>query len=354
LKIENEIILASHTTLHLGGSAKYFCSCNSIDELKEALQFAKLRNLRAHILGGGSNTVFSDDGFNGLIVKIDVKGISFIEDGNDILVTAKAGEDWEKFTAMCVEKGYAGVECLSGIPGLVGATPIQNVGAYGQEVKDTIEEVKALERETLQERIFRNAECGFSYRQSRFKISDAGKYIITEVTFRLMKNGRPTINYPEVKKIVEVSVPLSTLADGKESLEAVRNVVLSLRKKKSMVIDSNDPNTKSVGSFFMNPVVESIQYSVFSNQWKEIGDGSEMPSFPFKDKKKIPAAWLIEKSGFKKGFTENGVAISENHTLALVNRGGTTKALLALSKKIQDGVEKTFGIRLELEPVIVQ
>lgn len=168
-----------------------------------------------------------------------------------------------------------------------------------------------------------------------------------------MKNGTPTINYPEVEKIIEASVPLSSLADGKESLTAVRNVVLSLRKKKSMVIDPNDPNTKSVGSFFMNPIVDSDQLSVISKLWKKNGDGTEIPTFPFEDQVKIPAAWLIEKSGFKKGYTKNGVGISDNHTLALVNRGGTTSALLALAQEIQHRVEQTFGIRLEIEPVII-
>lgn len=350
--LEN-IVLAPYTTIYLGGNAKYFCTCTSVSEIQEAFEFARMHNLRLHILAGGSNTIFSDDGFDGLVVKIDCKGMSFTEDGNDILATVQAGEEWDKFVKMCVEKGYAGVECLSGIPGSVGATPIQNVGAYGQEVKDTITTVKAIDRSTLQEISFSNAECQFSYRQSRFKSRDADKYIITEVTFRLMKNGTPTINYPEVEKIIEASVPLSSLADGKESLTAVRNVVLSLRKKKSMVIDPNDPNTKSVGSFFMNPIVDSDQLSVISKLWKKNGDGTEIPTFPFEDQVKIPAAWLIEKSGFKKGYTKNGVGISDNHTLALVNRGGTTSALLALAQEIQHRVEQTFGIRLEIEPVII-
>ena len=354
IEISENISLAEFTTLHLGGAAKYFCRCTSVGELQEALEFARQKDLRTHILAGGSNTVFSDSGFDGLVVKIDARGISFIDDGNDILVIVRAGEDWEKFVAMCVGKGYAGIECLSGIPGSVGATPIQNVGAYGQEVKDTIATVKVIDRSTLNEVTFSNSDCQFSYRQSRFKSQDSGKYIITEVTFRLKKNGGPTINYPEVKKMVEASVPLSSLADGKESLTAVRNVVLSLRKKKSMVIDPNDPNTKSVGSFFMNPVVDGTQLLVISNRWKQIGDGTALPTFASGGKTKIPAAWLIEKSGFKKGYTKNGVGISDNHTLALVNRGGTTAALLALAKEIRDGVEKKFGIRLEQEPVVVE
>jgi len=353
LEVKEHIILSHYTTLKLGGAAKYFCTCSSIDEIREALAFAKQKNLRTHILAGGSNTIFSDEGFNGLVIKIALTGISITDDGADVLVTVKAGEEWDTLVKMCVEKGYAGVECLSGIPGSVGATPIQNVGAYGQEVKDTIVTVKAIDRSTGQEVSFSNSDCQFSYRQSRFKFQDSGKYIITEVTYRLVKNGKPTINYPEVKNMVEMSVPRSSLANGKEALEAVRNVVLLLRRKKSMVVDPNDPNTKSVGSFFMNPVVSNSQLLVVSNRWKGVGDGTEIPTFPFGEQVKIPAAWLIEKSGYKKGYTKNGVGISNNHTLALVNRGGTTAALLALAKEIQERVEEYFSIRLEIEPVIV-
>ncbi len=353
MEIQQNIPLAQFTTIQLGGKAKYFCSCATVAELQEALQFSQTKNLRAHILGGGSNTIFADEGFNGLVVKIDLKGISFVEDGDDIFVSVKAGEDWEKFVRTCVEKGFAGIECLSGIPGSVGATPIQNVGAYGQEVKDTIEEVKVINRETFEESLFSNADCQFSYRMSRFKLQDSGKYIVTEVVFRLKKNGRPTIVYPEVKKNIESQIQLSSLADGKESLEAVRNIVLSLRRKKSMVIDPNDSNTKSVGSFFLNPIIGSEQLSVINQHWKNNGDGTPMPTFSSENKIKIPAAWLIEKSGFKKGYTKNGVGISDNHTLALVNRGGTVHSLLALANEIQDGVEKVFGVRLELEANVI-
>ncbi len=230
--MQENIALKDFTTIKLGGTAKYFCVCSSVDELKEAMRFAEGKKIRAHLLGGGSNTIFSDEGFKGLVVKIDLKGISETDDGNDAIVAVKAGEDWEPFVRMSVEKGYAGLECLSGIPGLVGATPIQNVGAYGQEVKDTIVSVKVLERGSLQETGFQNSDCNFSYRSSRFKTDDAGKYIVTEVSFRLRKNGRPTVRYPEVKKTLETTVDLSSIPDGRGSLEAVRNVVLSLRKKK--------------------------------------------------------------------------------------------------------------------------
>ncbi len=353
ISVKEHILLSEYTTLHLGGSARYFCECSSIDDLRSALQFAKKNTIRTHIFGGGSNTIFADEGYDGLVIKIGMKGISFVHDGDDILVSAKGGEDWELFVAMMVEKGFAGIECLSGIPGLVGATPIQNVGAYGQEVKDTIELVTVLEKETLQEKIFLNSECGFSYRESRFKSTDSGKYIVTEVVFRLEKNGEPSTHYPEVQKMIERSVLLSRLADGKESLSAVRDIVLSLRKQKSMVIDPNDPNTRSVGSFFLNPIVDKEILSTINDQWKVIGDGTAVPTFSFGEKQKIPAAWLIEKSGFKKGYKKSGVGISENHTLALVNYNGTTQSLLRLAEEIQNGVEKVFNIRLQLEVNVI-
>jgi UDP-N-acetylmuramate dehydrogenase len=352
--IQENIELAGFTTIHLGGPAKYFCSCSSIKEISDAMEHARENNLRVHILGGGSNTIFSDKGFDGLVIKIGLKGISVTEDQDHILVSAQGGEDWDPFVAYCVEKGYGGLECLSGIPGSVGATPIQNVGAYGQEVKDTIVRVRLLERSILRESEMSNAECIFSYRHSRFKHRDQGKYIVTEVTFRLNKNGKPTINYPEVKNAIASAVPLSSLADGHESLLAVRNVVLSLRRKKSMVIDPGDVNTRSVGSFFVNPVVTRPEFERIDDQWKIDGDGTAVPVFEAGEKYKIPAAWLIERSGFRKGMTKNGAGISEHHSLALVNRGGTAEALLALAEEIRNGVERRFSIRLEMEPIIVQ
>ncbi len=353
LAIKEHIELKPYTTLQLGGPADYFCECSTVYELQDALRFAAGRDERLHILGGGSNTIFADEGFRGFVIKIGLKGISFVEDGNDILVTAQAGEDWESFVRTTVEKGYSGLECLSGIPGSVGATPIQNVGAYGQEVKDTIESVTVLERTTLNETIFTNADCRFSYRTSRFKTEDAGKFIVTAVTFRLKRNGRPTIHYPEVKKVIDAQIDLASLGNGRESLSAVREIVIGLRKKKSMVIDPNDPNTRSVGSFFLNPIVDTETLERVADVWSKIGDGSSVPTFPFEEKKKIPAAWLIERAGFQKGTKKNGVGISENHTLALVNYHGTVESLLQLAQEIQKGVESVFGVRLEREANVI-
>jgi UDP-N-acetylmuramate dehydrogenase len=353
IEVHTNISLKEYTTIHLGGAAAFFCRCRTVDELKEALSFARSKNLPAHVLGGGSNTIFADEGFNGLIMKVDLKGILSAVDGGDVLLRAGAGEQWEEFVRNTVANGFAGLECLSGIPGSVGATPIQNVGAYGQEVKDSIESVKVLDVKSLNELEFQNAECGFSYRTSRFKTVDAGRYIVTEVLFRLKKNGRPTIHYPEVKKIIDSTVDLSLLADGSQSLEAVRSIVLALRAKKSMVIDPSDPNTRSVGSFFLNPIVDDLLLEQIHDTWKRIGDGTTVPAFPFGQRKKVPAAWLIEKSGFTKGMKKNGVGISEHHTLALVNINGTTRALLALATEIQQRVKEVFHLHLELEANVI-
>ncbi|MBW7886819.1 MAG: UDP-N-acetylmuramate dehydrogenase [Bacteroidetes bacterium] len=354
MTIQENIELAPFTTIQLGGRAKYFCSCASEEELRDALFFAGRKKLRTHILGGGSNTIFLDEGFDGLVIKINFKGITFTDNGKEILVSAKAGEDWDSLVSLCAEQGYAGIECLSGIPGSVGAVPIQNVGAYGQEVKDTIEKVKVIHQSTFNRISFSKFDCRFSYRMSRFKREDAGKYIVTEVVFRLQKNGRPTTAYPEVKQTMESQLHLPSLADGKEALEAVRKTVLSLRRKKSMVIDANDMNTKSVGSFFLNPFVDNEQFSLMTERWKSAGNETVIPSFSSEGKIKLPAAWLIEKSGFHKGYTTQGAGISENHSLALVNRGGTTKDLLNLAKEIQEGVQEKFGVRLELEVNVIQ
>ncbi|NUN69883.1 MAG: UDP-N-acetylmuramate dehydrogenase [Bacteroidetes bacterium] len=352
--ILRNIPLADRTTIRLGGPASHFCSCATVDDLRDALLYAQQHGLRVQLLGGGSNTVFSDVGFNGLVIGVDLKGITYREEEGAVLAEVAAGEDWDQFVAATVRKGYAGIECLSGIPGSVGATPIQNVGAYGQEVKDTIVSVTVLDRSTSDVRTFTLSECAFSYRTSRFKTTDAGRYIVTSVSFRLQPNGRPTIHYPEVRKKIEASVDLQALKDGTESLTAVRTIVLALRAGKSMVIDPNDPNTRSVGSFFLNPIVGDEALAAVRRTWETIGDGTPVPVFPFGAQTKIPAAWLIERSGFTKGYTRNGVGISARHTLALVNLGGTTAALMELAAEIQQGVFRTFGLHLEMEANIIR
>ena len=331
--IEDQTALAPRTTLQLGGPARYFAACRTPVEIRNALQWARAERLPVQILGGGSNIIFPDQGYAGLVLKIGLQGIEFSAD----TASVGAGEDWDRFVAKCIDRDLAGVECLSGIPGLVGATPIQNVGAYGQEMRDILVEVRTLDRQSLEEVSFANAECDFAYRQSRFKRSDRDRYIILAVTCRLEPGGPAQISYPELQRRVG--------ADA--SLAAVRDAVLALRRHKSMVIDPQDPNSRSVGSFFLNPVIGTDAFAAISR------DHPDAPRFPAPDGVKVPAAWLVERTGFRKGYTRDRVGISDRHALALVNRGGTTRDLLALADEIQAAVEQTFGIRLEREPVLV-
>ena len=326
--------LAPRTTLQLGGSARYFAACETASEIRTALEWARTTALPVQILGGGSNVVFPDEGYAGLVLKIGLQGIEFSID----TATVAAGENWDHFVAECINRDLAGVECLSGIPGLVGATPIQNVGAYGQEVEDSIIEVRALDRQSLEEVTFANAKCDFAYRQSRFKRADRDRYVIMSVTYRLDPSGPAQIRSPELQRQV----------GGDASLAMVRDVVLALRRSKSMVIDPQDPNSRSVGSFFLNPVIGTDAFATIAK------DYPEAPSFPAPNGVKVPAAWLVEHAGFCKGQTQNGVGISDHHALALVNRGGTTRDLLALADEIQTTVAQTFGIGLEREPVLIE
>ena len=327
--------------MRLGGPARYYAECTSVAEIRCCLEWATSTGLAVQVLGGGSNVLFADTGFDGLVLKIALRGLEF--SGETAL--AAGGEDWDHFVSACVERGLAGVESLSGIPGLVGATPIQNVGAYGQEVKDTIVEVRTLDRQNLQEAVFANADCHFAYRQSRFKSADRDRYIVTAVTYRLDPSGQPQIRYPELRR--QIGNRLDSLNPGQTALTAVRETVLQLRRGKSMVIDPEDANTRSVGSFFLNPVITADAFAALQQQYPD------MPSFPAPDGVKVPAGWLIEQAGFAKGFEENGVGISQHHALALVNRGGTMTAILALAAAIADAVATRFDIRLEREPVLI-
>jgi UDP-N-acetylmuramate dehydrogenase len=251
------IPLSPFTTIGLGGKARFFVTCSSEADLREALMHAREKRLRVHVLGGGSNTIFAGEEFDGLILQVASRGVRYEERSSNVLVSAAAGEPWDPLVQSCIRRGLGGLECLSGIPGLVGATPIQNVGAYGQEVAETILSVEALDRTSLRTVTFPGAECRFGYRTSRFKQEDAEQYIITAVTFRLTPGARPTLRYPELQRSVHQSVDLSALGGGggKEALGAVRDAVLRLRRGKSMVIDPADPESRSVGSFFTNPVV---------------------------------------------------------------------------------------------------
>lgn len=349
-KLQENVPLAPLTTLGIGGNARYFVRAETEAAVAEAVEFADANKLALFILGGGSNILVSDDGFGGLVMQIALKGVSesygSTLDGSSetvssesVTVTAAAGEDWDAFVAHCVEYGLAGVECLSGIPGFVGGTPVQNVGAYGQEVAEAIVAVRCFDRANRRFVTLSNAECGFSYRTSIFNSTERERYIVLSVTYALRPGGKPKMVYRDLIEHFDGEQP---------SLVEVREAVLKIRRSKSMVIDDGDPNSRSAGSFFKNPIVEISKLDEIRSRFERV------PHFDFGDRVKIPAAWLIENAGFHKGFDLGNAGISTNHTLALVNRGGATAAeMLELKEEIQKGVAAKFGIELQPEPVFV-
>ena len=343
------VSLAELTTLRLGGPAAEFVAARSADELVAAVRAADAAGKPLLVLAGGSNVVVADEGWNGVVVHVLTRGIEFHEQGERVRVRAQAGEPWDPFVAACVTNGLAGLECLSGIPGTVGATPIQNVGAYGQEVADAIRTVRALDRESGEVAQLSRAECGFAYRTSRFRASR--RWVIVEVEFELRRSPESLpIRYAELARALGVEPGQAA------SLEAVREHVVALRRRKGMVVDAEDPESVSAGSFFTNPILTRPDFDALARRVAErLGPDERPPAYPEADGRvKTSAAWLIERAGFARGYGSGPAGISAKHTLALVNRGGATTAqLLQVAREIAAGVHETFGVRLEPEPVFV-
>jgi UDP-N-acetylmuramate dehydrogenase len=337
ISVQKNIPLAAYTTLKIGGEARFFVRAETERQVIEAFNFADENEFEIFILGGGSNVLISDKGFDGLVLQIALKGIE--TDNN--LVTAQAGEDWDAFCALCARESRAGVECLSGIPGFVGGTPVQNVGAYGQEVSESIAKVRVFDRKLKEILELSNADCKFAYRTSIFNTTERNRFIVLAVTFDLQKNVEPKIVYKDL---------LQYFGNEKPTLKQTREAVLEIRRAKSMVIDELDANSKSAGSFFKNPVVSREQYNLLSENF-----AVQIPHFPVDEKTvKIPAAWLIEQSGFYKGFQKGNVGISSRHTLAIVNLGnGTANEVLELKDEIQKKVRERFDLLLAPEPIFV-
>ncbi len=357
MDIEQDVPLAPFTSLRLGGPARYLARCASVDDIREALAWAAGRELAVHVLGGGSNTLFTDVGFDGLVLHVGLHGID-VQPGSTAetaIVTAAAGEDWDRFVARCIAEDLSGNECLSGIPGLVGATPIQNVGAYGQEVAESIIEVRALERATQDEVVFGAHDCGFAYRTSRFKAVDRDRFLITAVCYRLTRGESPAIRYAELSdRLQAAGIDVATLPPGRVASTAVRDVVLAVRRDKSMVLDVDDPNARSAGSFFLNPVLTAEQLHRVCEGWCRLGGAEkDIPMFATDDGTKVPAAWLVERAGFARGTRRGSAGISDKHALALVSHGDSATDLLALAAEVVAAVEQAFGVVLEREPVVV-
>jgi UDP-N-acetylmuramate dehydrogenase len=348
LVLEN-IPLAPLTTIKIGGPAKYFVEASTPTEVQEAVTFSRSRNLPLFVLGGGSNLVIADAGWPGLVLKVAIQGINQ-HSGHDeqgrVLFEAGAGESWDKFVSHTVIARCAGVECLSGIPGSVGGTPVQNVGAYGQEVSQTIASVQVLDQKDGQVRELCPEACDFSYRASIFNTTERGRFIVLRVTYALTPGGKPHIAYADLMRHFEGR---ETPPDLAETREAVRHI----RARKGMLITPGDPDCLSAGSFFKNPVLSEEQHEDLNQ--RAAARGLTLPSYPaLETRRKVSAAWLVERSGFAKGFGFGRVGISTRHALAIVNRGAATAAdVLALKDQIQHRVEEIWGVRLEPEPVMV-
>jgi UDP-N-acetylmuramate dehydrogenase len=349
----NEAVpLAGLSTLGVGGPARYYLRAAGAEAVTDAASWSLDQGLPLLILGGGSNLVVSDDGFPGLVVHLQLRGVQVVWTNGAVELTAAAGEPWDPLVERTVAEGWAGLECLSGIPGLVGATPMQNVGAYGQDVSETITRVRVLDLRIGKVGDLTREECHFGYRDSRFKREDRGRYVVLAVTYRLRPGGPPSVRYVDLERhLAARGIRTPTLADA-------RRAVIDVRRRKSMVIDPDDPNRRSVGSFFMNPVLPTDEAQRIEAALRADGTlaaGEKMPTFPAADgRTKLSAAWLIERAGLRRGHRRGNAGISTNHTLAIVNCGGATaREVVNLAREIRQRVRDRFGVTLVPEPVFV-
>lgn len=340
MHFQQNVPIATYTTLGIGGPARWFAEAVTEADVVEAADFARDQGIPLFILGGGSNLLVSDEGFPGLVLRIAIKGIETLENGT---FSVAAGEDWDAFVSFAVERNCGGIECLAGIPGTVGGTPVQNVGAYGQEVAQTIHSVRVFDMVTRQVSTLDQEACGFSYRQSRFNSTERGRFVVLGVEYALMQHALPRLIYPDLIRYFKDSAEAPTLL---ETSAAVREI----RRSKGMLLVDGDPG--SAGSFFKNPIVPVAKYEEIS---QTAGDVASVPHFAAGEGQvKIPAAWLLEHAGYPKGLVAGKVGTSTRHTLALINRGGAlARDMAQLRDRIIAAVEAKFGIRLEPEPVWV-
>ena len=343
MEFQQHIPLAPFTTLGIGGPARWFAAAHCEDDVIEAVGFAAEHAVPLFVLGGGSNLLVADAGFPGMVLRMGIGGIEPVEGGS--LLRVGAGDVWDALVQFAVERNLAGIECLAGIPGTVGGTPVQNVGAYGQEVAETIRGVRCFDTKTAAFVDLSNDACGFAYRTSIFNTTERGRYIVTRVDFELTPGGTPKLTYADLRK--------RFAAGETPTLSATAEAVRTIRRTKSMVVEASDPNSRSAGSFFQNPVVhEDVLGQVARAAGMEAGD---VPHWPAGDGRiKLPAAWLLERAGFVRGYVMGRAGISANHTLALINRGDCTAGeMKSLRNRIIDTVRRLFGITLQQEPVNV-
>jgi UDP-N-acetylmuramate dehydrogenase len=343
MEILENVPLAPRCTMRVGGAARFLVEAWHETAVLEALEWATRHNLPCHVLGGGSNLVIADEGVDGLVLQTALRGVVVRESQGVVDVTAGAGEPWDELVGFAVSRGWAGLECLSGIPGFVGATPIQNVGAYGQDVSETVTAVRAVDRREQRVVTLEPADCAFAYRDSRFKSREPERYVVLAVTYRLRAGGAPAVRYAELERHLEArGIGSPTLAD-------LRELVLSIRRGKSMVLDDADENRRSCGSFFVNPVVTAGELARVE---AIVGDPS-MPRWPEPDGRvKLSAAWLIERAGFRRGEDDGPVGLSTRHALAIVaHDGARASQVVGFARRVRARVEERFGLRLVPEPI---
>jgi UDP-N-acetylmuramate dehydrogenase len=354
IQIQEQVPLAPYTAFRIGGPARFFCDVHTEAELLEALRFARQCNLPIFVLGGGSNLLISDSGFDGLVLHLAIDNPAQAHSADNFVDYAvAAGTDWDSFVHQICQQGISGIECLAGIPGTVGGTPVQNVGAYGQEVANTITQVRALDLsldlnlndlETLAFITLTHEQCRFAYRRSLFNTTHRNRYVVTQVTFRFDRTATPNLTYPDLQR------HFASQAQPPTPIE-VYHAVREIRHGKGMLIVEGEPDCRSAGSFFKNPVVPE---STLAHVAAAVNLPAEkIPHWPANPGSiKLPAAWLLEQAGFRKGFTFGAAGISTRHTLALVNRGHATAAdIAALRDTIQHEINRRFNIQLEQEPV---
>jgi UDP-N-acetylmuramate dehydrogenase len=345
LSILSDVPLAPRTTFELGGPARYLAEITDAGDALAALEWAKVKALPVFVLGGGSNLVVADEGFAGLVLHMKTRALRWSENAGEMRVEVAAGETWDDVVRAAAERGVWGIECLSGIPGMAAAAPVQNIGAYGQEVAESLRSVRVLDRATLARRELAPDECDFGYRTSVFK-RQPDRFVILSVILGFPSHAKPNLRYAELA---------AALADASPSPLTVRDTVLALRRKKAMVWDAADPNHRSAGSFFTNPIVTAEFAAELARRCVTAGliaEPSAMPRFDLPDGRvKLAAGWLIERAGICKGLRMGAVGVSTRHALALVHHGGgSTADLVRLARHVRTTVFDRFAVELEPEP----
>jgi UDP-N-acetylmuramate dehydrogenase len=351
LLIDESVALAPYTTLGVGGPARFFVRATSEDQISDAARYAQARSCPVFILGKGSNIIVSDAGFPGLVIKVEIPGILPLDNEDGSRISAGAGVEWDALVRYSVIRNLAGIECLSGIPGTVGATPVQNVGAYGQEVGDTIFRIRAFDLNSGNVAELDRADCGFGYRSSVFNTTAKDRHAILRVDFALNAGKKSRVEHKDLQEYFGFQSRHPTIME-------VREAVLRIRKAKAMVLTEGDPDSRSVGSFFKNPTLSPDQAAAIENEARTcgfLGPCENIPRYMASGgMEKLPAAWFVERAGFHKGYACNRAGISSKHALALINRGGASAHdILDLMGKIQDTVHRLFNVDLQPEPVFV-